>query len=325
MSHEIAKAADGRDSFARVGEKAWHGLGQKLSEGADLDVWVSEAGLAYRIQRSVVRYATERDGQGMIELPDRHVLFRSDTKAALGVVSDGYKVVQPREVVEFFREWAQMGGAQLESAGALFDGRRYFATAKVGDSVQIGEGDWVAPYILLSSSADGSLATEARWTSIRVVCNNTLTAALSHGKGAHRVTHRSAWKPTEARAAVESANAEFSAFTSAARALSRVQVDHQRAKSLTARILKLDDAPAMEAEGKLPRGFERIMALFGGEAEGIELPGVRGTGWGYLNAVTQYVDHDIRARSDEHRFASAQDGAGARIKSAALDEVLALA
>jgi hypothetical protein len=97
----------------------------------------------YKVQRSVIRYATERDlthPSQFRTVDDKHVLFRSDTGAPLGVVSDSYKVVQPTEVLEFFRDWAAQGGLTIESAGVLFGGKRYFATAKLSDAVSIDGG-----------------------------------------------------------------------------------------------------------------------------------------------------------------------------------------
>jgi len=50
----------------------------------------------------------------------------------------------------------------------------------------------------------------------------------------------------------------------------------------------------------------------------------RGTAWGLLNAVTEYVDHEKRARSSEYRMDSAWFGQGAVIKQKALNAALQL-
>jgi phage/plasmid-like protein (TIGR03299 family) len=94
------------------------------------------------------------------------------------VVSDGYRVVQPAEVMDFFRELVEIGGFELETAGALSDGRRVWALASVGDAAPVVSNDLVKPYLLLGTSYDGTMATVAKFTAIRVVCNNTITAAV---------------------------------------------------------------------------------------------------------------------------------------------------
>jgi phage/plasmid-like protein (TIGR03299 family) len=322
MSHEISIRENGFAEFAAVGDR-WHGLGQFMEPGASLDVWASQAGLDYKIQRSFVRYAVSRNAQQIDyrQMDDQVVLFRSDTGAPLGLVSDGYKVVQPLEVLEFFRDWADQGGLQLESAGVLFGGKRYFATAKLGDGVLVGEGDMVIPYVLLSSSCDGSSATEARWTTVRTVCNNTLSMARAGSKAAHKTSHRSVFKPGEAMAAIEAAHAEFGAFCTTARELQELKVSRRMAEEFTLKLLT-EKSIADESRIKNSTPYTKILELFRSGA-GQDLPGAQYTAWGYLNAITDYVDHASRAKSDDQRILNAQWGNGDTFKQAALNLMLA--
>ena len=278
----------------------------------------------YQIKRGRIRYATEvvnpnTTASQLQTVDDKLVLFRSDTLAPLGVVSDSYKVVQPAAVLEFFREWADKGGVTIESAGVLFGGKRYFATAKLGDAVSVDGGrDKVVPYALLSTSADGSLATECRWTTVRTVCNNTLSIALK-GKAAFKVSHRSVFKPEAARDAVEAANEEFSAFMQTARSLANIKVNTDRAEHMTIKLLtKTSEQVARESAA-----FDRIMGLFNGAGKGSNFESAHDTAWGWLNAVTEYADHHVRARTDENRKAAALWGAGDALKQKALTLVSA--
>lgn len=317
MAHMIDTTSIGRASYAST-QREWHGLGELMTPGATIEQWQEAAGMAYKVERAFVRYATGRNQAEaqMRKIDDKVVLFRGDTGAALGIVSDGYKIVQPRQVLEFFREWADMGGLQIESAGVLFDGKRYFATAKLADGVCVDGNDKVVPYALLSTSADGSLATECRWTTVRTVCNNTLTMARK-GAACHKVSHRSVWNPKDARAAVEAAHEEFGAFMAAARTLANMRVTSKQAEDLTAKLLTT--AARKEDAARESSAFIRVMSLFSGAGKGAMMDTARGTAWGWLNAVTDYVDHDARARSDEHRAAAAQWGEGDKLKAKALD------
>lgn len=120
MSHELTTHADGRVEFAYLASDGtpWHGLGQALEDGTSLDAWRVAAGMDWKIKRGIVRYNTDFDGS-QLELPEQHVLFRSDTKAPLGVVSNRYQVVQPGDVVEFFRDIARAGGLELSGRNHL--------------------------------------------------------------------------------------------------------------------------------------------------------------------------------------------------------------
>lgn len=327
MSHEIDTTSIGRASYAST-QREWHGLGKLMPADQDIETWVQEAGMGYKVQRATIRYATERltpDAalHNLKTIEEKVVLFRSDTGAALGVVSDSYKVVQPREVLEVFREWADASGVTIESAGVLFGGKRYFATAKMSDAVSVdGSRDKIIPYALLSTSADGSLATEGRWTTVRVVCNNTLRMSMKD-QAAFRLTHRSKWNPEEFKKTIEGASEEFSAFMATARALADIKVSVTEAEDLTTMLLTTGQRNADAARESA--GFNRIMSLFQGQGRGATLETARETGWGWLNAVTEYVDHHARARSDENRLVSALWGPGDDLKNKARDLVTAVA
>lgn len=324
MAHEIA-FVNGRAQYAST-QREWHGLGQLMQPNQTIEQWQQQAGMDYEIKRGYIRYATQRFDEStdvignLQKVEDKVVLFRSDTGAPLGVVSDNYKVVQPSQVLEFFREWADAGGVTIESAGVLFGGKRYFATAKLGDAILVdGKQDKVLPYVLLSTSADGSLATEGRLTMVRTVCNNTLTLARK-GASAFRLSHRSVFHAQDAKDAIEAAHEEFGAFMSSARALTQIKIDYQKAEDLTVKLLmKSSETVARESAG-----FERIMNLFNGQAQGSAFDCAHDTAWGWLNSVTEYADHHIRARTDENRQASALWGPGDAMKQKALDLVSAL-
>jgi phage/plasmid-like protein (TIGR03299 family) len=326
MAHQIDTTSLNRASYAST-QREWHGLGELMPVGQDVEAWATAAGMEYKVQRGVIRYATERltpDAaiHNLKTIEDKLVLFRSDTGAPLGVVSDSYKVVQPREVLEFFREWAQANACTIESAGVLFGGKRYFATAKMANAVAVANTgkDTVVPYILLSTSADGSLATEGRLTHVRTVCNNTLTAALK-GAASFKISHRTAFKAEECRTIIEAAHEEFGAFMEMARKLASIKVESKLAEDMTALLLT---TPTRNIDAaKDSAGFHRIMSLFQGGGKGSTLETARETSWGWLNACTEYVDHHVRARSDENRIASATWGPGADLKQRAVEIALA--
>ena len=67
-----------------------------------------------------------------------------------------------------------------------------------------------------------------------------------------------------------------------------------------------------------------VRSLYDGGGKGALLASSRGTAWGLLNSVTEYVDHHRRARSEDHRRDAAWFGQGAQIKQRAWDEVMKL-
>lgn len=321
MAHELTTHADGRVEFAYLASDGtpWHGLGKPMGADATIDQWRVDAGMDWSIRRSEIRYAVSRDAtaDSLIKLPDQHVLFRSDTQDALGVVSKRYQVVQPGEVLEFFRDIAKAGGLELSAAGTIYGGKRFWATAKIGEASPTSLADKIGGYLLISTSADGSLATEVRRTTVRAVCKNTLAMAFADAKDAVKVSHRSVFNPSQVKEFMGLNEAAWDAFRHNVTTLANIDVHEEQAGDFVAKLLGNGEKVRESA------GFTKILSLFNGAGMGATNDGVFGTAWGLLNAVTEYADHHVRARTDQNRFVSSQWGAGADLKQKAASLLLA--
>jgi len=329
MSHEITQRANGQYEMMST-RKEWH-FGETnhaiLPRGASIDEIAVAAGMDWRIQRGVVRYATGRD-QGAdhwASMPDQHVLMRSDTKAPLAIVSDSFKVVQPRQILETLAHEARQQGYEIETAGTLFGGRRFWALASFeGEAADIVPGDNVRGYTLLVTATDGTLKTTGKKTTVRVVCNNTLSMAMGAKDGTVlAVSHRSRYDADKMAAALGLIHDDsFAQFTDKARRLADRQISRDRAEVILFNLLATEKdkaLPQLEAVTKVSesRAFQSILSLFNGEAKGASIDGVKGTAWGFLNAVTEYADHKMRATSADNRMNSAWFGAGDDLKNRA--------
>ena len=313
-------------TMAYTGAEAWHGLGQSLPANQSIETWAQAAGMDWQIEESPVRYITEVAGHlGSIRTFDEQkVLYRSDTAEALSVVSQRYKVVQPREVLEFYRDLAEMSGYELETAGVLKAGRKFWALARTGQAATLKGSDTVNGYLLLATSCDGSLATTATPTTIRVVCNNTLTIALNGASQAVKVRHSTKFDAQAVKKELGVAVSQWDAFMYRMKTLSERKVKSHEAMSYFLNVLCESTGPSGSAVLTNERALKTVQALYDGQGKGSELAAAKDTAWGLLNAVTEYVDHEKRARSSDHRFDSALFGAGAAIKQRALDQALIL-
>lgn len=314
-------------SMAYVGQQPWHGLGNSLTPNQPLEVWSELAGMNWRIESSEVRFVTGTAGIGAIHaFPDQKVLYRSDTKAPLSVVSSRYNVVQPSEILEFYRDLTEVGGFELETAGVLKDGRKLWALAKTGQTGMLKGKDKVDGYLLLATACDGTLATTAQFTSVRVVCNNTLQIALGNGTGAVKVPHRSQFDAQAVKRQLGIAVSSWDGFMVRTKALAERKVSDEAAEAFFRRVLTYPATKNGDREGAVvnERAIKTVGALYSGRGKGADLPSAAGTAWGLVNSVTEYVDHHRRARSDDHRRDAAWFGQGAQIKQKAWDEALKL-
>jgi phage/plasmid-like protein (TIGR03299 family) len=318
MSHELTQRKNGFVEMAYVGDAPWHGLGQELIQGASIDEWKRQAGMDWLIKRSRVRYG---EGANQRIFNDMHVLFRSDTKDALGVVSDKYQPVQPPEILEFFRDIVQTQGFSLHTAGTMFGGRRFWALASIGEGANILNGaDKVNGYLLLSTSADGTLATTAKFTTVRVVCNNTLSMALSaKASGDVKISHRTKFNADSVKAELGIVRGAFGDFIGASKKLALATCNITEAKEFTASLL-VDSKTVTKADVEASTGFKTILSLFdhgkGNHGE---------TLWDLVNGVTEYVDHVQRAKSESHRMANSMFGRGDSLKTMAFERAIAFA
>lgn len=320
MAHEVQK-------MAYVGETPWHGLGNRLSPNQSLEIWQREAGMDWRIESSAVHFKSA--GSGLLApihtFPDQKVLYRSDTQEPLSVVSQRYQVVQPNEVLEFYRDLTEVSGYELETAGVLKGGRKFWALARTGQSVALKGGDEVGGYLLLATSCDGTLATTATPTTVRVVCNNTLALSLNGATSAIKVPHSTRFDPGLVKRQLGVAVSRWDEFMYEMRMLAERKVSSKEAERFFNQVLSVTSTDGTASEKQTNRhAIAKAYGLYDGRGKGAELASAKGTAWGLLNAVTEFVDHEKRARSADYRMDSAWFGQGAMLKQRALHSALSL-
>ena len=321
MAHLIeTNAITGKAEIAYANATPWHGLGQQLTQDAPIDVWRKEAGLDWSAKLSPIMFTW--DGQNYSEMPNQKVIYRDDTNQPLGVVTDRYKVHQPAEVLEFFNTLVQSAGFTLEVAGAIKGGKRIWALANVNKESVVLQDDAVRGYLLLSTSFDGTAATIGQFTSIRVVCNNTLSMADQETAPSRVVlTHGAEFDQSLMRDRLGLIVGGFDGMMDKYRKLARQGISSEYARQFTDTLFPASYNQQTNTF-KESRGFKRVLELFDGAGMGANNYGVYGTKWGLLNAVTQYVDHE-RGHNVDTRMNNAWFGNGNRMKSQAEELLLA--
>lgn len=325
--HQITINGLGRAEMAWAGDKPWHGLGQQVQHGASIDEWRKAAGLEWSILRRPVCFdPSEERTSDLLQLAGHDVLVRSDNLKGLSVVTKKYRVVQPDSVLDFFRGLTQSAGFEIETAGSLREGRTIWVLANTGLQEDIVPGDNVKGYLLLATSYDGAIATTATYTSTRVVCNNMLRLALNRDAESQiRIRHDAEFVPDAVKSQLGIvADESWGTFLTRMKSFARTPLASTEAGIVLAGVLAKQQADNVAADVTESRGYKTIMELFNGSGRGSGMDGVRNTAWGLVNAVTQYVDFERRARNNETRLNSAWFGPGARLKDEIVSELLEL-
>ncbi|OIN12331.1 DUF932 domain-containing protein [Oceanisphaera psychrotolerans] len=315
MSHLV-------ESMAYLGQTPWHGLGNQLTSKQPLSVWLKEAGMDWSIKQSDVMFNAADDGLYLRHHDSAQVLYRSDTLAPLSVVSNRYKVVQPQEVLHFYKDLVQAGGFELETAGVLKGGRKLWALAKTGQSARLNGNDNIKAYLLLATSCDGTLCTTAQFTSVRVVCNNTLQVAVNNRAGAVKVPHSTVFDPKLVKEALGLGLSSWDGFMYNLKELSQRPVSPEEAHRFFAEAL--DDPCAEHSDLTPSKPMQQLLSLYDGAGMGADLASSKNTAWGLVNAMTEFVDHHRRARNQDYRLDSAWFGNGAQLKQKTYSQAIAL-
>ena len=215
-------------------------------------------------------------------MPGKKTLVRSDTGTALSVVSEAFKPVQPKEIMEFYRDLTDKAGFELETAGVLKGGAKYWALASMGKEAKVLD-DRIKGYLLLGSACDGSMATTAMFTSVRVVCNNTLGFAMQEAesgkaKNVVKVYHRSEFVMDKVKAQLGLAATSWSSFISRVEHWSEMQVTPDQAKAYFDTMASYNTTDGDTVISK--KVSEKLMSLYSGAGMGSELKSAKNTVWG---------------------------------------------
>jgi phage/plasmid-like protein (TIGR03299 family) len=296
MAHEI----EATDHMFSVKEVPWHKLGTVLDdhpatsreaiEAAKLD-WTVEK------RRLFSQTATGND----LEMDEFFAMIRVDKthgEIPLGVVGSRYEPLQNSDAFEFFDEIIKTKVGQYETAGSLRDGRKVWVLAKMNGEVSVGEKDTVDKYVLLSNSHDGSSAITVKITPVRVVCNNTLSAALRGSKDVKnefslRHTKSAKERLAAAERTLEHVNKAYEKLGKVWSKMAEIELPaHDRIKFVNRVFPNKENA---KNDIRLMTKRAEILGLME-SGMGMELDSAHGTLWGAYNAVTEHVTHSVSQR-----------------------------
>lgn len=323
MSHNIHfNEQTGQHSFFSVKEKAWHGLGQIVADYPTSAAAIEYAGLNYEVVKSPLFCNSGAisigEGGEIIEsenigVPDFYATLRTDCNKVLGVVGKDYEIVQNTEAFAFFDSLLENSyDIRYETAGALGNGERIFITAKLPDYIRVGNEDVIEKYIFLTTSHDGSGSITAAFTPIRIVCNNTLNAALKNMDRVVRIKHTSNAKQRleQAHKVLLIANNAGSQLEYTFNHWAKVRITDKEVKRLIELALASKETVAFVKEGKedkIPTAFKNrctdafSYAMLNNTQQ---LETTKGTVFGAFNAITGYYQNVLDYKNEEAKVKS---------------------
>ena len=324
MAHELS-TVNGRTAMMYVGQVPWHGLGTCLESPATAQETIIAANLDYEV---VLADLITRAG---IPVPSKKAVLRTDTNEVLGVVGTNYVPVQNRECFSFLDAVVADGGLRYHTAGALRKGERIWLLAKLPGQIRVKfSEDVTEKYLLLSNSHDGSSALRVHYTSIRVVCANTLSLADRQGKGEGIAIRHQGDLPSKVRDAQDVLGLASRYFDDLEGQMDLLARHYPSFSQVSAYYKSLYPDPEEGNPSRSQNVRDELLRLFE-NGKGQDIPEIRGTTWAALNAVTEYVDHlrPTRAKTEFDRAANRLDsawfGSGSLLKQKAFQTALEMA
>jgi phage/plasmid-like protein (TIGR03299 family) len=312
--------------------RPWHGEGVPVSDDMTTEQMLKAAGLDWTVSKRPLYFPKNVDGKKVMRIvPDEFALVRDSDESVLDTVGAIFNPVQNHEILDFFRRYVEAGDMTLETAGSLRGGRFIWALAKLHTDFTVGKSDTSVGYVLLSQPHLFGHSLGACLTAVRVVCQNTLQAAIGtqedgatlKGFNNFRMTHARVFDDkvrAEAETALGLMQDKMKAYGHTAQFLSETSASEAETINYFRDVLRIEqpkddtEAARLEAEENENRNMKRLReALISAPGQDI----AKGTWWAALNATTYFVDHQMGR--DENRLYNAWYGRGRPIKDRALN------
>jgi phage/plasmid-like protein (TIGR03299 family) len=327
-----------KHSFFSVKEKAWHNLGQIITDYPTSAEAIIHAGLNYTVEkRPLFTYDTENNTGDPetdiiipeIEVPDFYATIRNDTEQVLGVVGKDYEVVQNVNAFEFFDSFVGgKDGILYETAGALGKGERIFITAKLPDYIRVGKDDLIEQYLFLTTSHDGYGSITAAFTPVRIVCANTLNAAMRNHSNGIKIRHTASANERlkQAHQLLGITNQLADELEEVFNHWSKIRITDNAVKHL----IQIAMAPNKEVLQNLQNGKQNeLSTTYNNMVSSVmeyaltsptqQEATTKGTLFGAYNAVTGYFQNVRNFKDDESKFKSIMYGTGLQRSQTAFD------
>lgn len=301
--HNLNLRSDGTHAFMSVKEKAWHGLGKIVQDYPTSAEALEFAGLNFNVNK-LPNIHRLPNGEELVS-DSSFFTYRSDNLQILGDrVGSDYTVLQNRDAFKFFD--AIVGGEEgimYETAGALGKGERIFITAKLPSYIRVGKDDLIENYIFLSSTHDGSGSVIAAFTPVRIVCNNTLNAALRNMSNVIRIRHTSSAldRLEQAHKVLGISNNLTGMMGGIFNQFAKTKISDTELEELINKALRTKanaDKDGEELSTRFTNTVDEIMAFTIGH-ETQQTPEAKGTLYGAYNGITGYYQN--------HKFFESKD------------------
>jgi phage/plasmid-like protein (TIGR03299 family) len=287
----------------------WEGIASgKADEGELLtsQQMLGKAGLDWDVE---IRPLWRKLSDGTFQQhPRAKEVYRTDNEESLGTVRGHYHPFPNREAFAFGDALVESGDGHWAEAGMQLGGARVFMTMKIGESFQVLGEDAYDMYVFIRTGHDGYVSISASVVPFRVECLNQNQLVLSRRRTSWTIQHTSSVKTriAEARRSLAITREYQDEFSRIAERFAMIRISNVQAE-------RLIDSVIPEKRSRRAQMITEIVNLYRSSPT---IDPYRGTAYGLLNGLTEYMDHHRRQRSANARFESTMWGEAARARNA---------
>lgn len=267
----------------------WHGLGTPVEDSPTSKDAIICAGLDWEVAPHQMLDSVTRN-----IIPNYFANVRTSDNKVLGVVGSRYKIIQNQEAFDFTDS---LIGKEVtyETAGSLNGGKTIWLLAKM-NSVKI-LGDDVVPYLCFTNTHDGTGSIKVCMTPTRVVCNNTLNLAINSATRMWSTRHLGnlSAKMIEAAHTLEFAGAYMEGLNKEAERLANISISDSELDGILTKVFPITGNASKRQADTMQRVRTRVLTAYDEQ----DISQFRGTGWGVVNAMADYVSHHSILRNTE--------------------------
>lgn len=330
MSAVISTNSKGQAEMMYVGQKPWHGLGTELPKLATAEEAIKAAHLDWKVVKRPIFFQPLEVStpSAMMPIADKVAIVREDSMAVMGIGGKDWMPLQNKDAFSFADAIVQDKAAIYETAGALHGGKKVWLLAKLKGICRVKGDDTMESYLLLANSHEPGHSLRIQLTTVRVVCQNTLSQAINSAASKYLISHTASManRVKDAREALGLINIQMEELAKQAQRLAEVKVTKSQVDVFAEAVGFNPDA-----DGKREKtAYDSFIQAFE-TSPGANMDSAKGTLWGLVNGVTYMVDHgtDYKATKNlteaDRKLGSIWFGRGDQLKTKALTTALAMA
>lgn len=303
MSHQIEQFSSNRAAFVSVREHAWHRLGTVVDHALSAEEALELAHLSgWNVRKAPLQALQGEESAEALQVPGSFATVRTHPitgrPEVLGVVGNRYTPIQNEEHAGMLNALLHESRGQFETAGSLRGGKEVFVTTRIPAQFNVGGVDPVDLYLVAMNSHDGSSPFRFLVTTVRVVCANTLAAALGQARSSFAIKHTRSYRSNIAAAqqALELSFTYRDAFAVEAERMINEAMSPGSFRDTVEELFPTpaDSAPALAIQRDADRK-RSLLELFEASPTMTEITGTR---WAGYQAITEYLDHFARTQAN---------------------------